>query len=146
MALPFKNWIWDRLEDVWEYRQEPGTPIYQSLAMMAMFAAVPLVHFQTTWQLVRWKVRHQIAWSAHYALGEIKWAAHLGASVADDAFSMALHGKTMRQMIPRAAKLGAKAIPVLGWALFAYDAYEYYETGRFMGVPVDKFLGIRAHA
>jgi len=113
MALPFKNWIWDRLEEVWEYRQEPGTPIYQSLAMMAMFAAVPMVHFQSTWQLVRWGVRHDIAWAAHYA-----------ASAADDAFSMALHGKPLRKMVPRLAKVGARVVPGLGWALFAYDVYE----------------------
>ena len=124
-ALPFRNWLWDQYEDLFEYRQTRDTSVLASLGLIGLGLAIPMVHFQTTWQLVRWGVRHDIAWAAHYA-----------ASAADDAFSMALHGKTMRAMVPRLAKVGARVVPGLGWALLAYDAVELYRTGRFWGVPV----------
>jgi len=141
-----ENWIWDRYAEMWAYRQHPGTPVYQSLILMAGAAAIPLVIFQNTVQLVRWRIRHQWAWAAHYPIGEIyQHAGRIGASAADDAFSLAMHGKTMRQMIPRMARIGSRVIPGIGWAMFAYDAYDYYKTGRVWGVPVDKYLGIREH-
>ncbi len=37
-----------------------------------------------------------------------------------------------------AARAGSRVIPVVGWAMLAYDVYDLAKTGRFWGVPVSE--------
>lgn len=137
--MTIRDDLWDFYESFWltehksenlEERESDGAlwGTVREILFAMPGVLIPTSQVVTLSKLIGHADRHALAYWAHYT-----------ASAADDAFSMALHGVPMRGQIPKLARFGAKAIPILGWAMLAYDIYEYSQTGRIWGVPVNRY-------
>lgn len=62
-----------------------------------------------------------------------KWAGHYMSSAADRAYYKHYLKKSI---VPLGARVGSRAVPVLGWAMLAHDFYSLATKGKFMGFTI----------
>jgi hypothetical protein len=81
--------------------------------------------------------RHRAAYASHYQIATWgKWAHKAGLNIRI-AHEYTFHKHFLKKpLVPLTARIGARAVPILGAALLAHDFYTLATKGRFMGFKV----------